>query len=238
MADENTNSIEGAKFYYEPWVDRKNRLRTKTVCIQKITIDYGAGKTEIYYAYGAAGHCLLEECKVNTGQRIAKRRAEKALEIFGKTKYDFKFYNAHNGYDGCVGYRLWMNILTPEEAGELEKKLLPFNEVPKDEKVNITTLYDKADFGDKSMEEAAGITNYDDKKDEKPADNYGESKGFLIGDCKVVVGEEDEKEMELAKLIEDGVLKIVPPEEVEKIMAKKKSEEKSEESKYWEPHPP
>jgi hypothetical protein len=136
MADESANSMDGARFYYEPWVDRKNRLRTKTVCIQKITINHESQETEIHYAYGSTVLSVNEEYREGASKKIAKQRAEKALERFGGLyRFDFKFYNAHDGYEGCIGYRPWMNILTPGEFSELEKKLLPFNEKPKEAKI-------------------------------------------------------------------------------------------------------
>jgi len=168
MADENKPSMEGAKFYYEPWVDRRNRLRVKTVCAQRIKINHEGQETEIFYAYGSTGHCLLDECKVSTGQKIAKQRVDKVLKYFADANYKIAVLYEQSG-EKLKKHKLHMNLLPAEIFHGLEEHLLPFNEVPIDEKVNITTLYDKADFSDKSVEEAAGIQNYDDKKDEKSA---------------------------------------------------------------------
>jgi hypothetical protein len=131
MADKSANLMDGVKFYYDSYIDRKDRKRVKIICAGKITIDPESQETEIYYAYGSTVLSVNEHYREGASGKIAKQRAEKALERFGEMEYDFKFYNAHDGYEGCVGYRPWMNILTPEEFSELEKKLSPFKEKPK-----------------------------------------------------------------------------------------------------------
>jgi glutamate synthase domain-containing protein 3 len=160
------------KFYYDPYIDIKNRVRTKIVCVKKIIVRDESGMIiKTNYAYGSAAHCLIDKYRQKTGEKIAKERADKILEYFTSADHDFEKLR-EKYYDLLNKHELHMKLLGPPEFEDLEKKLLPFREKPKDEKVNITTLYDKADFGDKSMEEVAGIKNYDDKKDETPKPTF------------------------------------------------------------------
>ncbi len=167
MADESINPMEELKFYQDSYIDQKGRMRDKTICIEKVVVECEDGGTEIYYAYGSTVRSVRDKFCELIGSNIAKQRAEKALERFGEMKYDFRFYNAHNGYEGCCGYKPWMNMLTPEEFGELEKRLLP--EKPAEEKTDIAAFFDTADFSDKKEEKQDGV---EIKADPDPNQEY------------------------------------------------------------------
>lgn len=168
--EDHTPVIEKPKFYYDPYVDKQNRLRTKVVCIRRINVRDGSGQiVKINYAYGSTTLSLVEEYRQKNGEKIALQRADKIYEYFTSVNYDFNELRIKQGKIGKIleKHKAHMKLLGPPEFEDLEKRLLPFQEKPAEEKSNLTALFDKADFGDRPIEEVAGIQNYDDKKNDK-----------------------------------------------------------------------
>ncbi len=106
-------------FFYEPYVDMQNRLRTKIACV--ISFDTGEGK---YYAYGSAVQSFDDNFNQWAGENIAYQRADKVLQMFEKVGN----VRAVNAYIEETTIPTHMRLLIDGNFKDLEGRLLPFRD--------------------------------------------------------------------------------------------------------------
>lgn len=143
MVDENPKTRSAPRFYYEHYVDLKQRLRTKIGCAIELPVSDESGE-ETFVAYGAAVCSSQDKYRLETGKRIAQERAENVLGTFKDMGYDIGYTNwllAHSDAS------MHQEIFTAEDFTSLEKSLVPdkasvWREMPAKEKRNkVDALY-------------------------------------------------------------------------------------------------
>jgi hypothetical protein len=107
-------------FFYEPYVDMQNRLRTKITCL----IGVGSGEGW-YFAYGSAVHSFDDNYDQWAGENIALQRANKVLQEF---KHSNNSFLAVESYLAKITIPQHMKLLTNPQLTDLEGKLLPFRD--------------------------------------------------------------------------------------------------------------
>lgn len=123
MVDETSEIRSAPRFYYEPYVDLKQRLRTKISCAIELPVSDESGE-ETFVAYGAAVCSFQDEYSIDAGKSIAQKRAEKVLGAFKDMGHDISYTNwllAHSDAS------LHQEMFTAEDFTSLEKELLPFD---------------------------------------------------------------------------------------------------------------
>lgn len=130
--------IGKAKFYYDPYVDYQNDLRIKTVCAKEISIATEGN----YYAYGSTVYSLGDRYRQSVGKNISETRADTVLVLLAKVGNDAELYDkesksleskTHKGKKGKTFFELHrhhMKLLSAGEFSDLEKRLLPFQDLP------------------------------------------------------------------------------------------------------------